>query len=126
MVHYELMNFRVVPADSQFQEMQYCNTIELIKPIPFQFTFYNVEEGLGRTTEEWKPKLGGVFHARSGQKKHPTTQSTSLFIFVFMLFSIFSKLPQLPVYKQFYSACYRSQLSGDFLRHLYLHMPCYF
>lgn len=86
MVLYELMNFRAVPADSQFQEMQYCNTIELIKPIPFQFTFYNVEEGLGRTTEEWKPKLGGVFHARSGQKKHPTTQSMSLFIFVFMLF----------------------------------------
>ncbi|XP_027652786.2 plasminogen-like isoform X4 [Falco peregrinus] len=39
-----------------------------------KFTFYSVKEGLGRTTEEWKLKLGGVFHARSGQKKHPTTQ----------------------------------------------------
>lgn len=109
-VHRELMNFRVISADFQFQEMQCCNTIELTKPFPFQFTFYNVKEGLGRTTEERKPKLGRVFHARSGQKKHLTTQSTAFFIFIFMLFWISSKLPQLHVYKQLYSACYQSQV----------------
>lgn len=86
MVHHKLMNSRLISADSQFQEVQCCNTIDLTKPIPFQFTFYNVKKGLGKTTEEQKPKLGGVFHARSGQKKHLTNQSMALFIFVFMWF----------------------------------------
>lgn len=90
-----------------FQEVKYGNTIELTKPIPFQFTFYNVNEGLERTTEEPKPKLKGVFHARSGQTKHPTTQSMALLKFVFMLFWMSSKLLQLQVYKEHYSACYQ-------------------
>lgn len=98
-----LINFRVNSANSQIQEMQCCNTTELTKPIPFQFTFYNVKEELGKTTEGQKPKLGEVFHARSGQKKHPTIQSMALFIFVFMLFWIFYKPLQLHVHKQLYS-----------------------
>lgn len=119
-----LINFRVKSANSQIQEMQCCNTTELTKPIPFQFTFYNVKEELGRTTEEQKPKLGEVFHARSGRKKHPTIQSMALFIFVFMLFWIFSKF--LHVYKWLYSMLLKPNVMWFFKAQFCLHLSCYF